>query len=189
MVPVPGACAAVAALCVSGFAITDFCFCGFLPRSPKARRRKVAEVVAEPRAVVLYESPQRIYSTLQALVDAGAAARSCLVARELTKLHEQLCRGSVQQLCERFGEVEAVTRGEITIVLSPISQEELQARADILRENRERDAMQLLKERLMAGESVSNAAKQVAAQLDVSRSNMYAMALRLRQGSHHEEDL
>ena len=94
VLPVPGACAAVTALSVTGFECSEFVFMGFLPRRGAALRAKLAELAAEPRTLIFYEAPHRITQTFRELVGLGEAAvvgnRSCLVAREITKLHEEL---------------------------------------------------------------------------------------------------
>lgn len=90
LVPIPGACAAVAAMSVSGFACTGFRFGGFLPRSGRARKERMAELVADPHGAVLYEAPHRLVATLSELAAAGAGERQLVAARELTKLHEEV---------------------------------------------------------------------------------------------------
>ena len=114
VVPVPGASAAVAAVSVSGFAEGRFHFAGFLPRKASDRARMLAELKALRAQLVFYESPQRLSRTLAEL-RAALGDRAALVARELTKLHEELARGALSALEERFsGEV----RGEVVIVVS-----------------------------------------------------------------------
>ena len=95
LVPVPGPCAAVAALSVSAVTAGEFVFMGFLPRGSKARRLKVDEVAHEARTVVLYEAPHRLVDTLGALAAAGARDREVVCARELTKVHEEFHHGTV----------------------------------------------------------------------------------------------
>ena len=129
LVPVPGACAAVAALCVSGFGSSEFVFGGCLPRQPKPLRERIAALIQEPRTVVLYEAPHRLRKTLAALESAGAAERGWLCARELTKMHEELFRGTISAAMRHFcadeaGEGQQV-RGELTIVLAPFDAKEL----------------------------------------------------------------
>ena len=135
VVAIPGACAAVAALSVSGLVTGGFRFVGFLPRSGPERRDALALVAATPEPVVLYESAPRIAETLADL--AGAMpARAAVVARELTKLHEELVRGALADLAAAAGARE--WRGEITVVLGPadlsagptLSDEELERRID-----------------------------------------------------------
>jgi 16S rRNA (cytidine1402-2'-O)-methyltransferase len=114
VVPIPGASAAVAAVSVSGFAEGRFHFAGFLPRKASDRARMLAELQPLRAQLVFYESPQRLSRTLTDL-RAALGDRPALVARELTKLHEELARGALSALEERFaGEV----RGEVVVVVS-----------------------------------------------------------------------
>ncbi len=109
-VPLPGACAALAALSVSGFATPEWTFGGFLPRAGRARRERIAALAAEDRAVVLYEAPHRLRATLSDLAHAGAGRRDLVCAREITKLHEEFHRGTVGDVLHRLGG-EAAGRG------------------------------------------------------------------------------
>lgn len=113
VVPVPGPSAAVAALCASGFAAVPFAFLGFLPRKPGPQRKRFEAYRGRPETLVLFESPHRLGSTL---ANAGAVLgeRRACVARELTKMHEEIVRGTLEELAERFGEG---VRGEVTIVI------------------------------------------------------------------------
>ncbi len=120
VVAVPGACAAVAALSVSGLVTGGFRFVGFLPRSGPERREAIALVVATPEPVILYESPQRIAETLADLSRA-MPGRAAVVARELTKLHEELLRGTLADLAAAAAEREWL--GEITVVLGAATPE------------------------------------------------------------------
>ena len=100
-VPVPGPCAAIAAVSVSGFDCSEFLYVGFVSRgsAEKAKaRRRLREIATEARPVVLYEAPHRLLATLGELSAAGAGARGCFCAREVTKRHEELTRGTVDSV-------------------------------------------------------------------------------------------
>lgn len=185
LVPVPGACAAVAGLSVSGFRASEYVFMGFLPRTGKARKQLVAEAAAEARAVVLYEAPHRLLATLGDLAAAGAAERDILCARELTKRHEELHRGTVAAAAAHYAESaaerEGRVRGEFTLVLAPIGGEETARRAAEELESQQERAAAMVAERLAAGESVSRVAKEVAAELDLAKKEVYTTALRLKE--------
>jgi 16S rRNA (cytidine1402-2'-O)-methyltransferase len=113
VVPVPGASAAVAAVSVSGFPEGRFHFAGFLPRKASHREEMLTELRGLRAQLVFYESPQRLARTLAEL-RSRLGDRPALVARELTKLHEELARGTLSELERRFsGDV----RGEIVIVV------------------------------------------------------------------------
>lgn len=111
---VPGPSAVIAALVVSGLPTERFVFEGFLPRNAGERRARLAAIADEPRTVVLYESPRRLAGLLGdlAAIDAG---RRVAVCRELTKLHEQVLRGSVADVRATVGDTPV--RGEVVVVL------------------------------------------------------------------------
>ena len=113
VVPLPGASAAVAAVSVSGFPEGRFHFAGFLPRKPAQRSAMLAELRPLRAQLVFYESPQRLAETLAELREA-LGDRPALVARELTKLHEELARGALSALERHFG---GEVRGEVVIVV------------------------------------------------------------------------
>jgi len=111
---VPGPSAVIAALVVSGLPTDRFVFEGFLPRTAGERRTRLAAIGAEPRTVVLYESPRRLAGLLRDLAEIDAGRRVA-VCRELTKLHEEVRRGSVVEVREAIGD--APVRGEVVVVL------------------------------------------------------------------------
>ena len=114
VVPIPGPAAFVSALVASGLPSDQFVFAGFLPARAHARRAKQAELSTIGATLVFYEAPHRIVATLtDALETLGN--RSAAVAREMTKIHEEIARGSLRELIERFS-VQA--RGEIVLVIS-----------------------------------------------------------------------
>ncbi len=116
VVPVPGATAFVAALIASGLPTNDFFFGGFLPARSTARRARLAEVRALPTTLIFYEAPHRLAF---ALTDAREilGERDAAVVRELTKLHEEIARGSLSDLATRFAD-ENAARGEIVLVIN-----------------------------------------------------------------------
>jgi 16S rRNA (cytidine1402-2'-O)-methyltransferase len=112
---VPGPAALVMALVVSGFETTRFVFEGFIPRSGREREERIAEVAAERRTSVLYEAPHRVARTVKDLVDACGPDRRVALARELTKLHEEIWRGTLADAAGHLTEV--APRGEYVVVL------------------------------------------------------------------------
>jgi 16S rRNA (cytidine1402-2'-O)-methyltransferase len=118
VVPVPGACAAIAALSVAGLATDRFGFEGFLPARRAARRARLAELAAETRTLVFYEAPQRIREALEDAAEALGAGRRAVVARELTKLHETVYRGSLGELAAQAAGDEDMSRGEIVLLVA-----------------------------------------------------------------------
>ena len=113
---VPGPSAVVAALVASGLPVDRWAFEGFLPRRGRARKERLEAVAADERATVLFESPRRAAETLGALAEACGADRPAAVARELTKLHEEVNRGTLAALASDYAAREEV-RGEIAIVV------------------------------------------------------------------------
>ncbi|HZP96904.1 MAG TPA: 16S rRNA (cytidine(1402)-2'-O)-methyltransferase [Candidatus Limnocylindria bacterium] len=115
IVPVPGPAAAIAALVASGLPTREFTFVGFVDKKSGPRRRLFERLVAEARTVVLYESPYRVADLLADLAAVAPDAR-VVVARELTKLHQELVRGTAAELAARY--VERPVKGEVTIVFA-----------------------------------------------------------------------
>jgi len=111
----PGPSAVTAALAVSGLPSDRFCFEGFPPRRAALRARRFAELAAEPRTLIFFESPRRLAATLADLAGALGASRPAVVCRELTKTHEEVRRGTVAELAEW---AQAGPLGEITIVVA-----------------------------------------------------------------------
>jgi 16S rRNA (cytidine1402-2'-O)-methyltransferase len=112
---VPGPAALVMAVVISGFDTGRFAFDGFLPRSGKERTERLAEVASERRTTVLYEAPHRVQRTVADLSDACGPTRRVALARELTKLHEEVWRGTLAEAVAHVTEVEP--RGEYVVVL------------------------------------------------------------------------
>ena len=161
VVVVPGPAAVIAALVGSGFASGRFCFEGFLPRRGGERTSRLEQLAAEQRTCVLYESPKRIAATLGDLARVCGGERRAVVARELTKLHEEFVRGSLGELVEWSA---AAPKGEIVLVLegapaAPTPDDETIVAA--------------LNLALAQGLSSRDAASQVAADLGVSKRKTY----------------
>jgi 16S rRNA (cytidine1402-2'-O)-methyltransferase len=183
VVPVPGPCAAVAALSVAGVGAREFVFAGFIPRSSRSRREKVAELAVERRAIVLYEAPHRLLNTLGDLASAGAGERSVVVARELTKMHEEFHRGSVSSALRAFSAIaerDGKVRGEFTLVVGPLGEEAVAKQKGEAAEAAEAAAASEVGVRLAQGMALSRVAKEVAAEFGVPKTKVYAEALRQR---------
>jgi 16S rRNA (cytidine1402-2'-O)-methyltransferase len=133
VVPIPGASAALAAVSAAGIAGPRWSFEGFLPRSGAERRDRLARIAADERGVVLFEAPTRLAMTLRDLRNACGAERAAAVCRELTKLHEEILRGSLGELEERARSGGIDHRGEIVLVVGErrtSSEESAAAEAD-----------------------------------------------------------
>lgn len=117
VIPVPGACAVVAALSGSGFPSERFIFEGFLPHERSKRKKLLALLAKQERTVAFYESPHRIVHTLADCVEVWGPEQEAYLARELTKLHEQTMRGSLSKLLETI--TQQGGRGEFTVLIGP----------------------------------------------------------------------
>lgn len=164
---VPGPSAVVMAVTLSGLPTSRFVFEGFLPRSGRERDTRLAEIAREARTSVLYEAPHRIQRTLADLANACGDDRRGAICRELTKVHEEVRRGSLRELIDTLGE----PRGEYVIVVAGASTSVTATDADV------DDA---LRAELEAGSSVRDAADAVSSKLGVSRKIAYDRALALR---------
>lgn len=120
----PGPSAVLAALAMSGLPVDRFCFEGFLPRKGGERATRIAELASEPRTMVFFEAPHRLAAMLEALESGLGADRRAAVCRELTKTYEEARRGTLGELAEWAG---AGVRGEITVVVSGVSDAQLRA--------------------------------------------------------------
>jgi 16S rRNA (cytidine1402-2'-O)-methyltransferase len=114
VVPIPGPSSVTAALSAAGYGGPGFTFLGYLPRKPGEMRRLLATLVADPRPAVAFESPYRIKKAL-AIIAEVMPERQVTVARELTKIHEELVRGTASEVQAELGDR---TRGEFTLVIS-----------------------------------------------------------------------
>ncbi len=180
VVPVPGATAFVAALIASGLPTNDFFFGGFLPSRSTARRARLTEVRLLPTTLVFYEAPHRLFF---ALTDAREilGERDAAVVRELTKLHEEIARGSLSELAMRFAD-ENAARGEFVLVINRAANDDTTAMdAD--------DAMSLAA-RVAAFESegldARAALKRAARESGLSRSEAYRRLVAERARHHIE---
>ena len=112
IVPIPGACAFVNALIISGINTKTFTFYGFLPMNKKNRKEKLEEISKENKTVILYEAPHKIKKTLEDLQSVLGDV-NCVIARELTKIHEECSRGTLSEMIEKFDQ----PKGEFVIIL------------------------------------------------------------------------
>ena len=116
--PVPGPCAAMAALSAAGLATDRFCFEGFLPAKPAARRAQLARLANESRTMVFYEAPHRLGESLADMAEVFGPERQLTLARELTKAFETVLHTDLAGLCERVAKDPNQSRGEIVLVVA-----------------------------------------------------------------------
>ena len=168
VVPVPGACAAVAALSASGLPTDSFTFAGFPPSRQGKRRTFLSGMNALPGTLVLYEAPHRLIDTLSDICEV-LGDRQVIVARELTKIYEEFIRGTASEVIAAVSQ--DIVRGEIVILIASgkIGSQETEPLENVLH-------------RLMADGtlSIKDMAKQAAVISGVSRSEAYSEALRLK---------
>jgi 16S rRNA (cytidine1402-2'-O)-methyltransferase len=170
---VPGPSAVTASLVVSGLATGRFCFEGFLPRSGAARRTALASIARETRTAVLFEAPGRLAVTLADLAEACGGDRRVAVVRELTKIHEEVWRGTLADAAAKA--LEAPVKGEIVVVL---------AGRDHHRADEEVDDGLLtaaLADRFETGARTREAVEEIALDFGVPRRHIYDLALELRR--------
>ena len=180
VVPIPGACAAVAALSVAGLPTDRFAFEGFLPSRGAARRARLAALAGESRTLVFYEAPHRVGDTLADVAAAFGAGRRAVLARELTKLHETTYRGTLAELTARAASDPNIARGESVLVVSGAPEPEPDA---------PRDAVQLDRTlRALLGALPLSRAVDLAAELCGERRNrVYDRALALQRAPPAED--
>lgn len=168
VIPVPGCCAAVAALSASGLPSDSFSFAGFPPARQGKRRAFLADLAGAPGTLLLYEAPHRLEECLRDLREV-LGERQVVVARELTKIYEEFIRGSVSRVLESVagGKV----RGEVVILVAP---------GEPVREQGE-PLEELVQRLLLEGLSVKDAARRAAELGGVARNEAYTLALRLKK--------
>ncbi len=118
VIPIPGPTALITALIVSGFSSESFVFAGVPPKKSKAKREFFAHLAQEPRTIVLYESPHRVLDTLEVMSEL-LSDRQIALCRELTKIHEEIVRGTAAEVLETLRKRPTV-KGEITLVIESL---------------------------------------------------------------------
>lgn len=165
----PGPCAAIAAITLSGLPSDRFLFAGFLPNKAKARADTIAEFAGLRASLVFYESGPRLAAALAALA-AGLGDRDAAVVREISKLYEECVTGTLSELAARYAD--APPRGEIVIVVAPPGEAAHETADDATLAAALREAM--------ADKPVAQAAKAVAKRFGLDRHDVYARALALK---------
>ena len=169
VVPIPGPCALVTALAASGQPTGRFTFEGFLAMNKKNRRAHLESLRGEERTMIFYEAPHKLTATLDDLAEAFGGERRIALCRELTKLHEEIFRTTLAGAAARYGAESP--RGEFVLVVEGApAPEEAGATLD--------DGLARVAELREGGASLKDAARQAAKELDLSRNELYAAALR-----------
>lgn len=173
IVPVPGASALLAGLVASGLAADHFTFYGFIPRKGGAREALLREIAGSPFTSILYEAPQRVARLLVDLREAAGPERQVVLARELTKLHEEVYRGALDEAIRRLEE--RSPRGEFVVLLEgkpPSAADQIEEAA----------AARTLAEALLAqGVAPSAVARELRDRLQISRNDAYQLVQELSE--------
>ena len=166
VVPVPGATAFLAALVASGLPTDSFRFSGFLPPKRGKRREVLENILGSPRTQVFYEAPHRLLETMEDIVQVLGLNRQVVIAREVTKLHEEFLRGRAGELLERLRERGEI-KGEITLLIGK-SEDSIQSAAAKV-------GVRSRLKQIITDEQVDEKAalKKVAKELGVSKSEAY----------------
>ena len=167
----PGPCAAIAAITLSGLPSDRFLFAGFLPNKAKARADTLAEFAGLRATLVFYESGPRLSASLAAMAE-GLGNREAAVAREISKMFEQCVTGTLTELSARYAE--APPKGEIVVVVGPPG--------EAVAEEADDDMLDAALREAMADKPVAQAAKSVAKRFGLDRHDIYARALLLKDG-------
>ena len=113
IVPIPGACAMINALITSGISTKEFCFYGFLPLNKKNRKEKIEEIRDINKTIILYEAPHKIKNTLEDLKKVLSKNRKIVLAREITKIHEEFIRGNIDEILKQVDKL----KGEMVLII------------------------------------------------------------------------
>ena len=165
---IPGPCAAITALSISGQSTGRFCFEGFLSMSKKSRREHLDSLRAEKRTMIFYEAPHKLMNTLEDMVEVFGGERPVSFCRELTKLHEEVLRTTLGEAIVHF--TETPPKGEFVLVVAGAPEEVKEIPTAT-------DAAARVNELIAQGLSRKDAIKQAAKELDLPKNAVYAAAL------------
>jgi 16S rRNA (cytidine1402-2'-O)-methyltransferase len=171
VVPIPGVTAAVTALAASGLSTSRFTFEGFLPAKDKPRTNILDALQTETRTMIFYEAPHRLLATLKDLALTFGGERKIVLARELTKLHEEFWRGTIAEAIALYTDIRQA-KGEYTLVVAGKAIEETL----VLSEAQLKDELQQL---LKQGMTRSQASRHLAKLTSLSRRQIYQFALEI----------
>ena len=167
---IPGPCAVITALSISGQSTGRFCFEGFLSTAKKSRREHLESLIAEQRTMIFYEAPHKLLATLEDMAEVFGSDRPISLCRELTKLHEEVVRTTLGGAIEKY--TEAAPKGEFVLVLAG-------AEPPVKEEATAEDAAQRVAQLMEAGLSRKDAIKQTAQELSLPKNVVYDAALQL----------
>lgn len=165
---IPGPCAAITALSISGQATGRFCFEGFLSTAKKSRRAHLDSLIGETRTMIFYEAPHKLLTTLEDLRDTFGGDRPISLCRELTKLHEEVVRTTLGAAVAHYAATPP--KGEFVLIVAGAPEEEKVSASPT-------DAAQRVAQLIAQGLSRKDAVKQTAKELDLSKNVVYEIAL------------
>ena len=169
---IPGPCAAITALSISGQATRRFCFEGFLSTAKKSRKEHLESLKTETRTMIFYEAPHKLLSTLEDLTEAFGENRPISLCRELTKLHEEVVRTTLGEAVTKY--TENPPKGEFVLVVAG-------APAQMKETASETDAAARVAQLIAEGLSRKDAVKQTAKELDLPKNVVYDIALTIEE--------
>ena len=167
---IPGPCAVITALSISGQSTGRFCFEGFLSTAKKSRREHLESLKTETRTMIFYEAPHKLLNTLEDMASAFGADRPISLCRELTKLHEEVVRTTLGGAIEKY--TENAPKGEFVLVIAGSAPVEKEVAS-------EEDAAQMVKRLMEEGMSRKDAIKQTAKALNLPKNVVYDAALNM----------
>jgi 16S rRNA (cytidine1402-2'-O)-methyltransferase len=165
---IPGPCAVITALSISGQATGRFCFEGFLSTAKKSRREHLESLLTEQRTMIFYEAPHKLLNTLEDMAQVFGSDRSISLCRELTKLHEEVVRTTLGEAIQKY--TEAHPKGEFVLVLAGAS-------TPVKESATVADAVIRVQELMDCGLSRKDAVKQAAKELDIPKNVVYDASL------------
>ena len=127
IIPIPGACAMINALISSGIETKEFTFLGFLPLNKKLRKEKISEIEKATKTIILYEAPHKLMNTLNDLKQI-LKDRKVVIARELTKIHEEFLRGNIQELIDKCENI----KGEMVLIIEKNNEANIENNLNVL---------------------------------------------------------
>ena len=166
---IPGPCAAITALSISGQATGRFCFEGFLSTAKKSRREHLESLVKEQRTMIFYEAPHKLVTTLEDMAAVFGKDRPLSLCRELTKLHEEVVRTTLGAAVEKYSET--APKGEFVLIVAGAEPEEVEAASP-------EDAAIRVQQLMEEGLSRKDAVKQTAKELNLPKNVVYDAALK-----------
>ena len=167
---IPGPCAAITALSISGQATGRFCFEGFLSTAKKSRREHLDALKKEQRTMIFYEAPHKLLSTLEDMAESFGADRGISLCRELTKLHEEVVRTTLGEAVEKY--TANPPKGEFVLIVAG-------AQPEVEEVPTEADAAQRVRQLMEEGLSRKDAVKQTAKELNLPKNVVYDAALNM----------